>query len=323
MANPQEPKLTELTVVPSFRGESARWSRFLFALPLIVSLTAVVPGQTPTPVSPPTQRPEVVIVPPTRINVAGYRQKLALGQLFIPDFWQPARKGKLDIVVFFHGADWVAEQTFYSARKNAVLVTISLKDYREAFSREQQFQALLDETVRTVAHTLPGGQTVPHVDRICLASFSGGYTAVREILGQESHYRRVTDLILADSLYCEYVDPDLRTTLRTDQLSVFRRFARDAAKGRKRMWFTHLFPPEEKYRDNTTTRTASYLIEELGGVRRARNESNALGMTVLYSCDLGSLHIIGYSGMTHQDHFNHFYNIGEYFAQISFARNSR
>ena len=89
------------------------------------------------------------------------------------------------------------------------------------------------------------------------------------------------------------------------------------------MWFTHLFPPEEKYRDNTTTRTASYLIEQMRGVRVPQSEVNVLGMRLLYSCDIGDFHVRGYAGMTHQDHFNHFYNLAEYFGRISFARRSK
>jgi len=40
---------------------------------------------------------------------------------------------------------------------------------------------------------------------------------------------------------------------------------------------------------------------------------------VRYSCDVGDFHVRGYSGMTHQDHFNHFYNLAEYLEMISFA----
>ncbi|MFH0795294.1 MAG: hypothetical protein V2A74_14830, partial [bacterium] len=87
--------------------------------------------------------------------------------------------------------------------------------------------------------------------------------------------------------------------------------------GRKTMWFTQLYPPEEQYRNNTTTRTAFYLIDHLGGTRVARNEINKLGMQLLYSCDVGSFHVRGYAGMTNQDHFNHLYNMAEYLAKTT------
>ncbi|MDI6784244.1 MAG: hypothetical protein QME64_09160 [bacterium] len=41
-------------------------------------------------------------------------------------------------------------------------------------------------------------------------------------------------------------------------------------------------------------------------------------MLLLYSCDKRGFHIRGYAGMTNQDHFNHFYNLGEYYKKLSF-----
>jgi len=275
-------------------------------------------GQTPAPAA---QSPEIVIIPPERRNVPGQRLTLSLGELFIPDYWRANAGGQVDVVIFFHGAAWVAEQTFYDAEKNGVLLSITLKNYQEVFQEPARFQATLDEVVTAIEKARLARPA--RINRICLASFSGGYTAVREILQHEADYSRVTDLLLADSLYCAYVDPETRVRLREDQLAPFLRFARDAGQGKKQMWFTHLFPPEEKYRDNTTTRTASYLIEQMKGARVPQSEINALGMQLLYSCDIGDFHVRGYAGMTHQDHFNHFYNLAEYFGRISFGRRSK
>ncbi len=158
------------------------------------------------------------------------------------------------------------------------------------------------------------------IDRICLASFSGGYVAIREILKDKDNYARVTESwYLPTRSIVRMKDPPTRSRLREDQLTAFLSFARDASMGKKRMWFTHLYPPEQKYRDNTTTRTASYLIDQLKGARVEQNETNPLGMVLLYSCDVGDFHVRGYSGMTHQDHFNHFYNLTEYLARVSFG----
>jgi len=275
-------------------------------------------AQTPAPATPPAPaNSDIVIIPPERRNIPGQRLTLSLGQLFIPDRFRAPAGGKIDLVIFFHGASWVAEQCFYSAKLNSVLYSISLKDYQKPFEKETSLQDAVEEVTAALRSNIHGG--ILRIDRICLASFSGGYVAVREILKNEGSYARITDLVLADSLYCAYEDPQTRLRLREDQLAVFLKFAEDAAKGKKRMWYTHLYPPEEKYRDNTTTRTASYLIDRLKGVRVAQNKTNSLGMLLLYSCDVGDFHVRGYSGMTHQDHFNHFYNLAEYMEMISFA----
>ena len=117
-------------------------------------------------------------------------------------------------------------------------------------------------------------------------------------------------------MYCGFTDTTHRF-LNEDQMAPFLRFAQDAVKGNKNMWFTHLYPPEEKYRDNTTTRTAEYLIQHVNGKKVPKHVKNKLGMEVLYSCDKGHFHIRGYAGMWNQDHFNHFYNLAEYYRKLS------
>lgn len=253
-------------------------------------------------------------LPPVRRNVPGLRFSLSTGELYIPDFFKADSDGKFDLAVFFHGAAWCSEQGFYDARKNAVLVSISLKSYEEAFQDTTRFQKILDEVTLTLETT----NTISHprIGKICLSSFSGGYSAVRAILKVPMYYDRVTDLVLADSLYC---GTDATGKFLDDkQMAPYLRFARDAASGKKTMWFTQLYPPEEQYRDNNTTHTAAYLMEHLNGNRVSQNQTNPLGMQLLYSCDTGNFHIRGYAGMANQDHFNHFYNIGEYFGKMSF-----
>jgi hypothetical protein len=130
------------------------------------------------------------------------------------------------------------------------------------------------------------------------------------------YYDKVSSLILADSLYAGFTDTT-RTILNEEQMSPFLKYAQDAAKGKKIFWFTQLYPPEEKYRDNTTTKTAKYLIERVIAKKVERHKTNKLGMVLLYSSDKKGFHIRGYSGMTNQDHFNHFYNLAEYYQKLS------
>ncbi|MFB3894987.1 MAG: hypothetical protein ACE14V_01670 [bacterium] len=253
------------------------------------------------------------ITPPKRIEVPGQRFLLSTGQMYIPDFVKPRKDGKYNLVVFFHGAAWCSEQVFYPAHKNAILVSFSTKSYSETFSDTTRFQKLLDEvnltleTAKVIAH--------PKLNILSVSSFSGGYSAVFEVLKVPEYYARISNLILADSLYAGFTDTT-RTVLIDEQMAPFLKYAQDAAKGKKTFWFTHLYPPEEKYRDNTSTKTASYLIDHLKGKRKELHENNQLGMTLLYSCDIRKFHIRGYSGMTNQDHFNHFYNLAEYYKKL-------
>lgn len=256
-------------------------------------------------------------VPPPRVDVPGRRVTLSTGQLFLPDYLKVAQDRPVDLIVFFHGAAWCSEQNFYQSRRDAALVSVSLKSYDSEFENPERFQRLVRECAEAI-----GGKGGPvKLGRICLASFSGGYAAVWRILRDADAFRCVTDVVLADSLYCQVLDrKSSPPKLNEDHMRPFLEFARAAARREKRMWYTHLFPPEQKYRDNTTTLTASYLIDHLGAFRMKRDSTNRLGMRLLYSCDLGEFHVRGFSGMTTQDHFNHFYVMADYLAKTSLRR---
>ena len=253
-------------------------------------------------------------VPPPKRDVPGLREKISLGELYVPDFFKASVNGTNDLVLFFHGAAWCAEQNFCDARKNAVLVSISHSNYAALFADTKKFPALLDEITRALAKRNVSSHGI---GKICLASFSGGYPAVREILKHAEFRGKISDVVLADSLYA------LRANGKSNQLdsaalAPFLDFARRAADGRCTFWFSHLFPPEEKYRDNTTTLAANYLIKQLHVERRDANARNSRGVRILYRADKGNFHVLGYAGMTNQDHFEHFYGLSDLLREISF-----
>jgi hypothetical protein len=106
---------------------------------LFFLLTSFACAQT----SRPSSRPGGEIVPPPRRNVPGQRVKLAAGELFIPDFFKP--DDRVDLVIHFLGAAWCAQQTFYDARKNAVLLVANAKTLSEGFPTSDKFDALILE----------------------------------------------------------------------------------------------------------------------------------------------------------------------------------
>ena len=126
----------------------------------------------------------------------------------------------------------------------------------------------------------------------------------------------MTDLLLADSLYAPRVKGSANE-LDPVAMEPFLEFARAAAAGKRTMIFSHLYPPEERYRSNTTTLAATYLIERVGAKRSEATGRNAQGARLLYRADLRGFHVLGYAGMTTQDHFNHFYAIADLFRQSS------
>ncbi|GAB4317480.1 MAG: hypothetical protein Kow0059_10540 [Candidatus Sumerlaeia bacterium] len=230
-------------------------------------------------------------------------------QVFVPDFFRAAGTTSTQVVVFFHGAAWCAEQTFYEARKNAVLLTVNSVGEGDFEAMGGQLPGLLEALEHTLAEN---GVTTAPLGRLCVASFSGGYTAVKSILENPSLSGRVSVVVLADSLYGPRV-PGREDALEPAPLEPFLRHARRAARGEPgaEFWFTHLYPPEPQYRNNKTTLAASWLIDQVGAGRKAASECNSRGARLLYRADLRGFHVLGYAGMTTQDHFEHFYAFGD------------
>ena len=257
--------------------------------------------------------PRNPIAPPRR-NVPGKRFSLGTArQLFVPDFFKPEVTTQTRVVVFFLGAPWCSEQNFYDARKNGVLVSIN-EAKSAAFSEwGKLFPALLKQVQKTLADA---DITSKPLGGVCISSFSGGYTAVREILSKPEYEPLISDIVLADSLYPPRL-PDNKNAINPTAMEPFVRYARRAMKGECSFWFSHLYPPEEPYRDNTTTLAAGYLIDTLGLERHPASGTNSRGAQLLYRVDSGNLHILGYAGMTTQDHFEHFYALSDLLRQTS------
>jgi hypothetical protein len=251
------------------------------------------------------------IVAPARRNVPGRHADLKLGTLYVPDFFRTATNGSADLVIFFHGAAWCAEQNFYDARKNAVLITINNTNLAALFKEPSRLAGLLEEMAKALK---PEG--VSSIRHCCLASFSGGYVAVREILQQPEYLDRISDVVLADSLYAPRV-AGKTNELDPAAMAPFLDYARRASEGKGNFWFSQLFPPEERYRENTTTLAAYYLTDHLHVERHPASGKSSSGAQLLYRADKGNFHVLGYAGMTNQDHFNHFYGISDLLRETS------
>jgi hypothetical protein len=241
----------------------------------------------------PSSRPGGGVVAPPRRDVPGKRTTLPAGELFIPDFVQPDAQGHYDLAIWFLGATWCAEQVFYDAHKNAALLVVNSATLKRGFPEPGQFDDLLKET------DLPTGKLV-------LVSFSGGYTAVRDLLRHGQVAGRISDVVLLDSLYAPRLGGK-EGPLDPAAMKPFVDFAQRATDGKTTFLFSQLYPTEEQYRGNTTTLAATFLIDELHLERKTASGKTSRGSPILYRADQKNCHIVGYAGMTNQDHFDHFY----------------
>jgi hypothetical protein len=264
-----------------------------------------------TPATKPSSRPGGEIVTPPRRDVPGKRITLPVGELYVPDFFHTA--GQADLVVWFLGAPWCAEQVFYDARKNAVLLCVNAQTLKDGFARPEAFHDLL----QTVADALNKADVTDEgLGRVVLTSFSGGWTGVYSVLQHAQLALLVSDVVLCDSLYARD-----KASGKIDPVAIdpFLRFARRAADGDGVFLFSHLYPPEEQYRGNGTTVCAAFLVDTLGVERKPGGGVSSRGTPILYRADKGNFHVLGYAGMTNQDHFDHFYSAADLLKRTSLS----
>ena len=154
------------------------------------------------------------------------------GTLFLPPGGALADAGdRVDLVVHFHGHPPLVAENFRRAGRPGALVVLNERGLSAAYAAPYRdplaFEALLAE-VRTVV----GARRQREVSegRLVVSSFSAGYGAVRELLAQPVA-GRITDLVLADSLYAGYVEAAGVRRPDPAQMAGFERWAARAARG--------------------------------------------------------------------------------------------
>jgi len=228
-----------------------------------------------------------------------------VGEAFVPDYL--ARDAaEVDLVVHFHGAPEVVQREFAAAGLQAVLVTINYRGlssaYERPFSDDQLFGRLLDETLAELKarKLLPG---TARWRRVSVSSFSAGFGAVRALLKVPAYFERIDALYLADTLYAGYVERDGRRAVNPDNMKGFRRFAAEAAAGRKTMIITHSYLEPGSYAG--THETADDLIAFVGAERRAMDEPGPGSMRITSRANKGNFLAYGCAGTTGEDHMAH------------------
>jgi hypothetical protein len=129
----------------------------------------------------------------------GVRRPLRIGTLFIPG--SLANRRERPLVMHFHGPAWLTECA--AAKAGAASISIQLGAgsgrYERPFQEPAAFRDLLDEASRTADGTWSS---------VTLSGWSAGYGAIRAILREPVHVRRVDRIILLDGLHAGYRSAD-------------------------------------------------------------------------------------------------------------------
>jgi hypothetical protein len=227
-------------------------------------------------------------------TAAGKREKLELGELFLPAGWKTGKRA--EVLFFFHGGTWLPE---VAAERNRMAV-VSVQGgagsgaYARLFEDPRRFARLLEEAER---------RSGVKFGRVLLGGWSAGCGAVRQILLTPASYARVDGALLIDGIHTGYSEGKpgpLESKIDTANLQIWLRLARDAMAGKKRMVVTHseIFPGTFA----STTETADYLASQLGLQVHAVLRWGAMGLQQLSEARQGKFLLVGYAGNSAPDH---------------------
>ncbi len=223
--------------------------------------------------------------------------------------------GRYHLVLHLHGARKVMESNLAATHPKAVWANLTLPGlssvYRRHFQDSNVFASLLEEIERTLTTTVPERNL--HRHHLTLSSFSAGFGGVRELLKQPENRSQIHTLVMADSLYAGFIGKPENRTLNPDHLNPFLAFARLAIKGERTMVLSHTQLHTPSYA--STKETADYLIQHLGGRRQTSHKEHPGGLTERDRCSLGKFTVIGFDGLTGDDHMKHLRQIQLFFKE--------
>ncbi|MBI4892067.1 MAG: hypothetical protein HY821_15685 [Acidobacteria bacterium] len=228
----------------------------------------------------------------TQRAIPGERIQTKFGEIILPP---AARPGKpVALVIHFHGARWLAEQSVRQAYPRAAVLAVQLgsgsRVYGEPFQDAGTLPAVLAALKRPVS-------------RLTLTGWSAGYGAIREILRQPANAALVYSVVLLDGIHSGYDPPEEKRLPAAADLDSFEQFAREAIGGRKRLLILHseIFPSSFA----STTETTDWLLDRLGLRRHAVLRWGSLGMQIVSDTRKGRLRVIGFAGNSAPDHVDH------------------
>jgi hypothetical protein len=237
--------------------------------------------------------------------------------LFVPA--RAARADRVDLVIHFHGAPWIAAQAVAPLRRPTVSATMTLGAGSGVYDRSYRDPAALDTLLADLTQALRarrGGAV--HLDRVVLSGWSAGHGAIRAILREPRHALRVHGVLLLDGLHTSYVPEGTVLSegglLDTTNLVALTTFARRAMQRETRMLVTHseIFPGSYA----STTETADWMIAALGERRTPVLRWGPRGMQQLSEVRAGAFEVIGYAGNTAPDHVDQLHAMPELLARL-------
>jgi hypothetical protein len=246
--------------------------------------------------------PNPCMTPDPGFGVYDKWENIALGQMIAPQKGGIRSDGGFDLVVHFHGHEAIRKE-FVKTGNGAVLVGIDLGlgsgPYEERFADASLFPKIIASVEEHMKKR--SGKENAHVRHLAVSSWSAGYGATSQILRQ-AIAKKVEAVVLFDSLHAGYKE-GTQHEVRGVQIQQFVDYAKLAAKKERFMFMSHssIIPPGYA----STTETATYVVEEVGGHLKKADRKDVLGLEMIDRFDRGDLHVRGYEGNDKPDHCAH------------------
>ncbi|APR79861.1 Hypothetical protein A7982_05208 [Minicystis rosea] len=294
--------------------------------PRAVTPAALVVAAPATDVAPVAVAPKAVPAGPradAHINRDFYGH-VPGGVLFVPKTFS-SEDGAYDLYLHFHGNTRVVLESAEYAGLNAVVAVVNLginsAPYLNAYEEPGSFERLLESVDRAVAER---GLEHPHLRRLAVGSWSGGYGAVSRIFerGKKGTEKLDAALVL-DGIHCGFLEEN-PSALNVRIIAPFLDAAKRAAQGDFLFSITHSEITPIGYAG--TYLTAAYLLEAVHGQRgepqsapehvQLRAAEGAVSkklekhMDPLYDATVGGFHVRGYRGNTPEHHMAHLLQMG-------------
>jgi hypothetical protein len=244
----------------------------------------------------------------TETHPSGLRQKLSLGTLFVPEKLKGKRR--VNLLLFFHGGDWLPEVAVAEQRNLAVIAVQAgsgSSTYEKLFADPATFPKLLAEA-QTAAGTSFG--------EVELAGWSAGCGALRQILSDPASYDLVHRVLCIDGVHAGYLNntsanaPAAESQLEPKNVQSWLHFGTDAISGKKRLIITHseIFPGTYA----STTETADYLLRQWKLTPHPVVRWGPMGTQMLSETKSGGLLVVGFAGNSAPDHVDEFQSLPTY-----------
>ena len=227
-------------------------------------------------------------------------------------------KRHVNLLLFFHGGDWLPELAA-AQQRNLAVITIQAgagsSTYERLFADPAFFPKLIAED-----HSAAG---VPFAE-IELAGWSAGCGALRQLLSDPASYDRISRVLCIDGVNAGYLGAAVNNDgtpsptdpqLEPKNLQSWLHFGSDAIAGKKHLILPHseIFPGTYA----STTETADSLLRQWGLAPHAVVRWGPMGTQMLSETKSGSLLVVGFAGNSAPDHVDQLQSLPEYLRWLS------